>query len=209
MRKILCRLVVPLVVSLLAVNGFAPPITSTNSQRFVGFIGTGKTQTSALESSSNYDDDDAPTWQDNLQLRWQIFQDSQAKGYDLKQCLTMAIAGEYDIDATKEKLDSLINSAGCVMFIWQSSPSCKQAIAAMEVAGADVKLVKLDEPWDEGNKIRAEISKLVGRSSVPAIFIGGTYVGGYDGGVSKDAPGVVDLAFQGKLRPLLEDAGVL
>jgi hypothetical protein len=41
------------------------------------------------------------------------------------------------------------------------------------------------------------------------VFIGGEYVGGFDGGTSDDTPGILDLAFQGKLRPKLEAAGAL
>ena len=63
--------------------------------------------------------------------------------------------------------------------------------------------------WAEGNPLRAELGRMVGRTSVPSVFIGGKYVGGFDGGVSEDQPGILDLAFQGKLRPLLEDAGAL
>ena len=69
---------------------------------------------------------------------------------------------------------------------------------------------RLDDPWSEGNPLRAELGRMVGRTSVPCVFIGGAYVGGFDGGVDGAAsPGILDLAFQGKLRPLLEDAGAL
>jgi glutaredoxin-related protein len=71
-----------------------------------------------------------------------------------------------------------------------------------------VKIVRLDDPWDKGNPVRAEIGKRVGRSSVPMIFIGGEYVGGFDGGVSDKSPGIQTMAFQGTLRPTLEAAGV-
>jgi glutaredoxin len=67
------------------------------------------------------------------------------------------------------------------MFVWERSPSC--------VIANQVKVVPLDDPWDKGNPVRAEIGKRVGRSSVPMIFIGGKFVGGFDGGVSDEAPG--------------------
>lgn len=41
------------------------------------------------------------------------------------------------------------------------------------------------------------------------IFIGGVYVGGCDDGPTPTAPGLVPLAFDGTLRPLLEDVGAL
>ena len=40
-------------------------------------------------------------------------------------------------------------------------------------------------------------------------WIGGKYVGGYDGGTGEDSPGIVDLAFHGILLPKLEAAGAL
>ena len=57
--------------------------------------------------------------------------------------------------------------------------------------------------------MRAELGRKTGRTSVPSIFIGGEYVGGYDAGVGEDSPGIVDLAFQGKLISKLEAAGAL
>merc|ERR1712129_430856 len=115
----------------------------------------------------------------------------------------------YDTEAAKAGIDKEIDSAPCVVFYWESSPSCKQAFAALDTAGAKVKTVRLDDPWEKGNPIRAELGNMLGRTSVPAIFIGGKYVGGYDGGPSEEAPGILDLAFQGTLRPMLEEAGAL
>jgi glutaredoxin 3 len=97
------------------------------------------------------------------------------------------------------------------MFTWEPSPSCIQAKKAMDLMGITDQVLEfpLDKPWSEGNPIRAELGKMVGRSSVPAIFIGGHYVGGFDGGISKDdAPGIQAMAFQGTLRPALEAAGI-
>ena len=97
------------------------------------------------------------------------------------------------------------------MYTWENSPSCQQAIAAFETIGAVPKIVRLDDPWDEGNPIRATLGRKVGRTSVPFVFVGGRYIGGYDGGLegNPDAGGMVDLAFRGKLREMLTEAGAL
>lgn len=145
----------------------------------------------------------------SIQKSFEIAQKSASEGADFKQIIADVLAGEYDADAVNAKLDELIASAPAVMFIWEASPFSKKAIRAMEMMGADVKIVRLDDPWDEGNPMRAELGKRVGRTSVPCIFIGGEYVGGYDGGVGEESPGLVDLAFQGKLIPMLEAAGAL
>ncbi len=95
------------------------------------------------------------------------------------------------------------------MFTWEKSPSCVKAVEAFDDMGVDYKVVRLDDPWSEGNPMRAELGKMVGRTSVPFIFIDGNYVGGYDGGVSDEAPGLVKMAFMGTLRTKLSDVGAL
>ena len=117
--------------------------------------------------------------------------------------------GEYDATSINAELDELIQSAPCVMFTWENSPACKKAVQGFDSAGAKVKIVRLDNPWSEGNILRAELGKRVGRSSVPCIFIGNTYVGGFDDGVSDESPGIMKLAFEGKLRSMLDDAGAM
>ena len=128
---------------------------------------------------------------EGIKFRYSLFQDAKDEGYNFKQSMACAMAGEYDEGSVKEEINDIITSHPCVMFTWESSPSCKQAVTAFEKVGADVKNVRLDDPWSDGNPIRAEIGKMVGRSSVPMIFIAGEYVGGYDGGVSEDAPGIL------------------
>jgi glutaredoxin len=145
----------------------------------------------------------------NINMRLRVFQDAQSKSFNLKQSAAFAIAGEYDEEAVFQEIDDIVKSNPCVMFTWESSPSCKQAVAAFELIGVKVKNVRLDNPWSEGNLIRAEIGRRVGKSSVPMIFIGGEYIGGYDAGISEEAPGIVSMAFKGTLRPKLQTAGAL
>jgi len=111
-------------------------------------------------------------------------------------------------EEVKGKIQAEIDAAPCVMFTWEASPSCKQAIKYLDVAGAKYKIVRLDDPWSEGNPIRAELGKMVGRSSVPCIFMGGKYVGGFDGGVG-EAGGLMEMAFKGTLQDKLKEVGAL
>ena len=159
-----------------------------------------------LEATAN---DGETSFVDGIQKSFKIARESASSGADFKQIIANVLAGEYDADAVNEKLDDLVASAPSVMFIWEASPFSKKAIRAMEMTGADVKIVRLDDPWEEGNPMRAELGKRVGRTSVPCIFIGGEYIGGYDGGVGEESPGMIDLAFQGKLIPKLEAAKAL
>ena len=53
---------------------------------------------------------------------------------------------------------------------------------------------------------RAELAEKTGRTSMPAVFAGGEFVGGCnDGGLG----GVMTLDKAGKLKPMLADAGAL
>lgn len=145
----------------------------------------------------------------DLKMRFRIFQESSAAGNDVKQTLANVLAGDYDEDKIRSEVNAIVASESCVIFTWENSPSCVSTVKAMEITGAKYKNVRLDDPWEKGNPIRAELGKMVGKSSVPCIFIGGRYVGGYDSGISDEAPGILALAFQGTLRPKLEAAGAL
>jgi glutaredoxin len=147
--------------------------------------------------------------QQDLLTRWRIFQESRRESYDFKQTMANVIAGDYDVEAVRTRIQQDINAAPLVLFTWELSPPCQKAIKALDLTGADYKVVRLDKPWNEGNPIRAELGKRVGRSSVPMVFLKGEYVGGYDGGVDDNAPGLVAMAFQGTLLPRLVQTGAL
>ena len=59
---------------------------------------------------------------------------------------------------------------------------------------------------DGGYALRAELADRMGRTSVPAVYIGGEFVGGCnDGGLG----GVLTLDRAGSLQPMLSKAGAL
>ena len=90
----------------------------------------------------------------------------------------------------------------------------------LDVLGADaaaLRVVELEPLGREGKRLRASIAMATGRTSMPAIFVGGRAVGGFTDGdpVGDDAdlclegsPGLEALADSGKLRELLAEAGV-
>ena len=66
-------------------------------------------------------------------------------------------------------------------------------------------MVELNDVQD-GYAIRAELAARTGRTSVPALYVGGAFVGGCnDGGMG----GVMTLDKAGTLKPLLSEAGCL
>merc|ERR1719271_1970957 len=114
----------------------------------------------------------------------------------------------HDQKAMEAEVLDLARSAPVVVFTWETSPSCKQAIKFLEQAGAKPKIIRLDQPWkwDIGAKQRAALGRLTKRSAVPSVWIGGEFVGGCTDGPTKDAPGLVKLAFSGELITKLNDA---
>jgi len=141
------------------------------------------------------------------QKAFEIFQASKAEGMDFKQSVADAIAGDYDLGAVTAAVKETAASAPLVLFTWESSPACKKALKLIEETGARPKVVRLDDPWSEGNPTRAALGRLTGKSSVPSIWIGGEYIGGCDDGPSDVSPGLVPMAFRGTLREKLEAAG--
>ena len=149
-----------------------------------------------------------PAFIEKLHISFRLFQESRAAGYNFKQAIADGIAGEYDVSAVTSAVTKEAASAPVVLFTWESSPACKKALKYLEWANVKPHVVRLDNPWSEGNPKRAALGRLTGRSSVPSIWIGGKYVGGCDDGPSDEAPGLVKLAFDGSLPKKLEAAGV-
>ena len=146
---------------------------------------------------------------DQIWTGLQVFQRSQSEGLGFKQAMADGIAGEYDREAVERQIKEEAASAPLVLFTWESSPSCKKALEYLKETGATPKVIRLDEPWAEGNPKRAALGRLTGKSSVPSVWIGGAYAGGGDDGPSEEAPGLVKLAFRGELKAKLEAAGAL
>lgn len=206
--RLFTSLVLLVVLFLPSICAFASIVTSRRSCS----INNNIDYRLALSTGSNDDEDSnfISTITNTITQRYQLFQQSKSEGYDFKQSTAIAIAGTYDANDVQSKINEHVASAPCVMFTWEASPSCKKAIKYLDVAGATYKIVRLDNPWSEGNLIRAELGKMVGRSSVPAIFIGGKYVGGFDSGVDDmESPGILEMAFKGTLREKLKEVGAL
>jgi glutaredoxin 3 len=122
-----------------------------------------------------------------------------------KKELAKLQAGDYDARATKAELDALIADNAVVVFSFTTCPFCIKAKQLLNAQGARYTAVELDV-LPAGYALRAEIAEMTGRTSVPAIFIGGTFVGGCnDGGLG----GVMTLNNQNRLRPMLEAARAL
>ena len=84
-------------------------------------------------------------------------------------------------------------------------PYCIKAKKVLDDMGAKYTVVELDTDMD-GKAIRAEMADLLGRTSVPAIWIGQEFVGGCNDG---PMGGVVKLQESGQLKVLLKGVGAI
>mmetsp|Transcript_18621 Transcript_18621/g.41866 ORF Transcript_18621/g.41866 Transcript_18621/m.41866 type:complete len:187 (+) Transcript_18621:103-663(+) len=83
-----------------------------------------------------------------------------------------------------------------IAFIASACPYCKKAVGALQDAGYNVKTVDCIK----GTKIRADVESFTGSSSVPKVFVKGTFIGGCnDGGLG----GVMECLDNGKIAELL------
>jgi glutaredoxin len=99
----------------------------------------------------------------------------------------------------------LLSLRPCVMFSTTTCPFCEKTKKVLSGMGVMYTIIDFDED-EEGPALRAELAEVIGRTSVPAVFAGGEFLGGCnDGGLG----GVVTLHEKGELAPLLIKAGAL
>jgi glutaredoxin 3 len=124
---------------------------------------------------------------------------------DGKNALVKSLAGDYDQAAVQARIQGLIGDNSVFMFSQSSCPFCVKAKSVLGGMGAKYTVVELDTDPD-GKAIRAEMADLVGRTSVPAIWIGGQFVGGCNDG---PMGGLMKLDDSGELKGMLQGVGAL
>jgi len=124
---------------------------------------------------------------------------------DLKVGLTKLQAGEYDEAQVRADVERKIKMKPCIMFSQSTCPFCTEAKKILDGLGTMYTVVEVDV--DEGGMAaKAELATILGRTSLPAVFAGGQFVGGCnDGGLG----GVATLQKRGELGPLLIQSGAL
>lgn len=124
---------------------------------------------------------------------------------DLKMGAAKLMAGQYDAEAVRSEIENNIARKPCVMYSTSTCPFCQKAREVLDGLGTMYTVVDLDEE-ENGMAIKAELAGIIGRTSVPAVFVGGEFVGGCnDGGLG----GVMTLQRDGKLEPLLIQSGAV
>ena len=122
-----------------------------------------------------------------------------------KKKLVKSLAGEYDEEAIKARILGLIEANPILMLSFTTWPYCIKAKEVLDAKSVKYTVVELDTDPD-GKAIRAEMADFIGRTSVPAIWIGGQFVGGCNDG---PMGGIVKLNESGELNGLLQGVGAL
>jgi glutaredoxin 3 len=130
---------------------------------------------------------------------------SNSLGYKFKQFVADIVAGDYDEEVVTAQVNAFIDksyssSTPIVLFSFSTCPFCRRAKDYLEEKGISYQAMELDDlPGNQGNEIRAVLGKKTKRTSVPSIFVRGTYIGGCN-----DGPGLLPLAESGELEKMLQ-----
>jgi len=122
----------------------------------------------------------------------------------LKRWVTTKAAGKYDQPKVRAELHSIIHDHDVVVF---SATYCPFSFAVKQVLTSEGLPFTAVE-WNtlpEGSALVAELGALYGRTSIPAVFIGGKYIGGCNDGMGPDSPGLRPLIANGLLDAALEN----
>ena len=122
-----------------------------------------------------------------------------------KKALVKSLAGEFDEAAVKARLDNLVSDNKVLMLSFTTCPFCIKAKECLDSKSAKYRVVELDQDAD-GKAIRAVMGETLGRTSVPAIWIDGQFVGGCNDG---PMGGLLKLDEAGKLDPLLKSVNAI
>lgn len=92
------------------------------------------------------------------------------------------------------------NADNAVMVYSKSyCPYCSQVKGLFQQLNVPAKVVELDQIAD-GEDVHEALKELIGKSTVPQVFIGGVHIGGCDD--------TLEAKSSGKLQTLLKGAGI-
>ena len=123
-----------------------------------------KLENDRVEASSEIDDKGRPgepmAWSEptSMAIQFSVAVSGNPLGYQFKQFVADLVAGEYDDDAVKTKVDSFVNDNEIAMFSFTTCPFCRKAKDALDEKGVQYKVMELNE-LDDGNAIRSVLGK--------------------------------------------------
>lgn len=130
----------------------------------------------------------------NLSMRKEPYSGSKAT-------LVLEQAGDYNRQAVQSKIKELIDNNPVAIITFTECPYCIEARSILNEISCDFAELNLDTVGGrEKYAYRAELYHMTGRTSVPAIWIGGYFVGGCNDG---PMGGLMGLKEDGRLDGLL------
>jgi glutaredoxin-related protein len=104
--------------------------------------------------------------------------------------------GAYDEAEVQADIDATIKSAPVVVYTYGLSPFSTEVLDILESTGCKYENVELGAEWfalgGKGSATRVELRKRYGQGSLPHVFIGGEWVGGYTTGAEGGLAGLVE-----------------
>uniref|UniRef100_A0A7S4NGB9 Glutaredoxin domain-containing protein n=1 Tax=Odontella aurita TaxID=265563 RepID=A0A7S4NGB9_9STRA len=156
-----------------------------------------------VESSSVVDDNgrvgEPMEWSESGSMANKLSELMAGPGYAFKQFVADVVAGEFDETDIEAQVDEFVDGTDIAMFSFSTCPFCRRAKDYLSESGIQYESMELDElEGNTGNEIRAVLGRKTRRTSVPAIFIRGQFIGGCN-----DGPGLLTLAESGELDRFL------
>jgi glutaredoxin len=115
-------------------------------------------------------------------------------------------AGEYDAERVGDRIRSDVNSNSVVIYSFVDCPWCiaaKELLSSKPYDQSLTTVIELEDYGLEGKHIRAQLSKMTGRTSMPCIFVNGKAVGGFTDG-DPCGPGIKTLHESGELANMIK-----
>ena len=159
----------------------------------------------ATSSGNDNDDDDASGFLSQLTDGFAFGKNPAVVG---KKALIQQQAGNYDQETVRAQLNAFVDKHPVAMLSFTNCPYCKRAKEILDQSGALYQTMELDKMPGGGIEFRSELAQLTERTSVPAIWIGGKFIGGCNDGGDTGA-GLNGLEKAGTLQDMLQQAGAL
>jgi glutaredoxin 3 len=97
-----------------------------------------------------------------------------------------------------QKIDGFVKENPVAVISFTTCPYCSKAKAALDERNIKYTSWEINEEENRGFAYRAELGRRFKRTSVPAIFVRGNFIGGCN-----DGPGLLPLLASGEFEKLL------
>lgn len=117
-------------------------------------------------------------------------------GTGMLRSIRLGNANAANAESKADPVDEIIRANDVVVFQTATCPYCKQARDALNAAGIAHTVIDVEQQQ------RQDLLERTGKSSVPSVWVKGTYIGGCNDG-PEDWMGVNPCLQSGKLKELL------